>query len=249
MTQTPDPSSLTTDNQKQVQSQPGITEQEHLGMLSLEISLALNGQETLYDMLTACSETLVHHLAAPLARVWLRAADDADNVLELLVSSGSSQLGAEHTRIPIRSTISTEMSETARIAAQQKPHQLLLQTSDQTPIANGQHSTMSSIQQWAQQQGVAAFVGYPLLVREQLVGVLEIFTRRPLSPTAFQTLSTVCNGIAMSIERQQMLEERTRLLQREYQAHIDAEIARQRLQDLFMQAPAIISPAWSTTYV
>jgi PAS domain S-box-containing protein len=45
----------------------------------------------------------------------------------------------------------------------------------------------------------------------------------------------------MGIERQQMLEERTRLLQREYKAHIEVEIARQRLQDLFMQAPAIIA--------
>ena len=239
MTQTPDSSFLEIDNQKQVQSQGAITEQEHLGMLSLEISLALNGKETLYDMLTACSETLVHHLAAPLTRIWLRAADEADAVLELLVSSGSAQLDAEHTRISIRSATSSEIgeSETARIAAQRQPHQFLLQTSDQAPISNGRHSTM---QQWAQQQGIAAFAGYPLLVREQVVGVLEIFTRRPLSPTAFQTLATVCNGIAMSIERQQMLEERTYLPQRERRAHIEADLTRQRLQDLFMDAPAII---------
>lgn len=242
MTQMPDSSPLTTDNQQQVQSRPEITEQEHLGTLSLEISLALNGKETLYDMLTACSETLVHHLAAPLARIWLRAADEADDVLELLVSSGSAQLDAGHTRIPIRSATSTEIdeSETARIAAQRQPHQLILQASDQNPMSNGQPGTMSTIQQWAQQQSITAFAGYPLLVREQLVGVLEIFTRRPLSPTTFQTLSTVCNSIAMSVERQLLLEERTRLLQRERIAHIEAEFTRQRLQNLFMEAPAII---------
>lgn len=235
MTQTPDSYSLAPDNQKQTQTGSEITEQEHLGMLSLEISLALNGKETLYDMLTGCSETLVRHLAAPLARIWLQTENEAGKDLELLVSSGPVQLDAKHTRIPIQST--TGASETARIAAQNQPHQVILQASQQTTISNSQQS---NIQQWAQLQGVGAFAGYPLLVREQLVGVLELFTPHPLSPTAFQTLATVCNGIAMSIERQQMLEERTRLLQREYRAHTEAEIARQRLQDLFMQAPAII---------
>jgi PAS domain S-box-containing protein len=235
MTQTPDSSSLATDDHTQVP--PEITEQEHLGMLSLEISVALNGKETLYEMLKACTETLAHHLAAPLARIWLWTEDEADDVLELLVSSGSAQRDAEQTRLPVQSTTSTEMSETTLIATQRQPRQLLLQASGQAPLSHGQKNTL---QQWAQQQGVTAFAGYPLLIREQLVGVLEIFTRRPLSPTAFQTLAAVCNGIAMSIERQQLLEERTRLLQREYGAHVEAEIARQRLQDLFMQAPAII---------
>ena len=224
----------------QAQMRPELTEQEHLGMLSLEISIALSGKETLYDMLTACAEALVHHLAAPLVRIWLQVVGGADGALELQVSSGPIQLDTEHTHIlrSIDSTGSTEVSETARIATQRKPLLLTLQTSgDQQAASNGHDG---NIQVWAQQRGITTFAGYPLLVREQLVGVLEIFAGQPLSTSTSQALATVCNSIAMGIERQQMLEERTRLLQRERRARSEAELARQRLQDLFMQAPAII---------
>lgn len=222
-------------------------------MLSLEISVALSGKETLHDMLTACTEALVRHLAAPLARIWLRTTNTASDELELRASSGPGSLAPEHTRILIQSAHTAmhdpnntngadgaDFSETVRIASQRKPYLLDLQASNQDTSDNNSNKSRGAIQQWARQQGVTAFAGYPLLVREQLVGVLELFTSHALSATALQALSVVCNVVAIGTERQQMLEERTRLLQSEHRAHIAAEIARQRLQDLFMQAPAII---------
>ena len=124
------------------QAQRELTEQEHLGILSLEISVALSEKETLHDMLTACTEALVRHLAAPLVRIWLRAADKDE--LELWASAGSAQFAPEHTRLLIQPAAiaaydtnntpganGADFSEAARIASQRTPYLLDLQASNQ----------------------------------------------------------------------------------------------------------------------
>ena len=215
------------DTQKQAQTPASLTEHEHLGMLSLEISIALSGKETLDDMLAACTNALVEHLNVALARIWLQR--NTDDVLELQASSGPMQADALHTRIAAHASSSSDTAEAAQTASQREPRFVTI-----TMSGRSQNDGSS------QQADSIAYAGYPLLVREQRVGVLELFTYQPLSVIASQTLASVSNGIAMSIERQQMLEERTRLLQREQAAHREAEIARQHLHDLFMQAPALI---------
>ncbi len=204
------------------------TELEHLGMLSLEISIALSGKETLDEMLMDCTTTLVSHLdVVLLARIWLLAA--ADNVLELRACSGPAQLEARYTRIPTRSSDASIAHMTVKTAHHHMPRVVNILTRGADATSNGKNS---DLQRWAQREGITTCVGYPLRVRTQLVGVLELFTRQAFSPTAIQTLTTVSNGIAMGIERIQMLEERTRLLKSEQAAHREAEIACQRLQDL-----------------
>ncbi|GAC1677297.1 MAG: hypothetical protein PVS3B1_17850 [Ktedonobacteraceae bacterium] len=233
MTQRPDAYHMEAGTNESPTSPPPLTEQEHLGALSLEISIALSGFETLDEMLKACTEALLRHTDAALARIWL---PTEDNTLELHASAGPAQPDNASKRVPLSSTTGVAVNETAYTAIQRKPHLVSLLTDD----ANGGNHSKSPIQQWARQENITAFAGYPLLVRAQLIGVLELFTCRPLSVVASQTLSTVSNSIALGIERQRMLEERTYLLQREHKSHIEAEIARQHLHDLFMQAPAII---------
>ena len=72
MTQTPDsqhtkPKDMLTPQQEA----SAISDQVRLGKLSMEISIALTREETLQGMLTACTQTLVHHLDAAFARIWL----------------------------------------------------------------------------------------------------------------------------------------------------------------------------------
>ncbi|MGH7846720.1 MAG: GAF domain-containing protein [Candidatus Binatia bacterium] len=56
-------------------------------------------------------------------------------------------------------------------------------------------------QQWAKQEGLVAFAGYPLLVDNRLVGVMAMFARKPLSDAFFQAMASVANDLAVGIQR------------------------------------------------
>jgi PAS domain S-box-containing protein len=55
--------------------------------------------------------------------------------------------------------------------------------------------------EWMQVQGLVSFVGTPLLVRGQLVGVLSVFGRGTLEEETLATLATVADAVAQGLER------------------------------------------------
>jgi PAS domain S-box-containing protein len=193
-----------------------ISDQVRLGALSLEISMILTREDELPPMLSACTNALVHHLEAAFARIWLL--NEAENMLELQASSGMyTHLNGAHGRVPVGSF------KIGRIAATKKAHLT------NSVIGDPQVSA----QAWAEQEGMVAFAGYPLLVGERLIGVMAMFARHTLNDATLQTMMAIANSIALGTER-------IRLLQREQNARIEAEQAHQRMHSLFMQAPALI---------
>jgi signal transduction histidine kinase/DNA-binding response OmpR family regulator/HPt (histidine-containing phosphotransfer) domain-containing protein len=56
---------------------------------------------------------------------------------------------------------------------------------------------------WARREGMVAFAGFPLVVKDRLLGVLGMFARRPLSGAVLQALESVAGVIALGIERKQ----------------------------------------------
>jgi C4-dicarboxylate-specific signal transduction histidine kinase len=52
---------------------------------------------------------------------------------------------------------------------------------------------------WARNQGMVAFAGYPLLVRDSLVGVMAIFSKNSLSTKTLDALASVALAIAKGI--------------------------------------------------
>jgi PAS domain S-box-containing protein len=190
-----------------------LSEQAHLGRLSLEVSIALTREETLQEMLTSCTDALVRHLDAAFARIWIL--NEEEQVLELKASSGMyTHLNGDYAHVPVGAR------EIGLIAAERAPHLTNKVVGD----------PRVSDQEWAKREGMVAFAGYPLLVRERLIGVVAIFARHPLNEDVLQTLATIANGIALGVERLHMLEERERLLVREQTARIEAEAAHQRLE-------------------
>ena len=55
----------------------------------------------------------------------------------------------------------------------------------------------------ARVEGMVAFAGFPLLAGGEVVGVLAMFSREPISHAAMETLGTVSDTIAQSIQRKQ----------------------------------------------
>jgi signal transduction histidine kinase len=84
-----------------------------------------------------------------------------------------------------------------------------------------------SHQEWAKCEGMMAFAGYPLIVDEQLVGVMALFARHILSAAVLDAMASVANGIALGIERKRVEDERSRFLSAEQQARAEAETALQ----------------------
>src|SRR5262249_18641056 len=66
---------------------------------------------------------------------------------------------------------------------------------------------------WARREGMVAFAGFPLGVKDRLLGVLAMFSRRPLSGAVLQALESVAGVIALGIERKQQQVELRRAME------------------------------------
>ena len=108
--------------------------------------------------------------------------------LELHASSGLyTHLDGAHSRVPL------DGSKIWKIAIEGKP-----------VLSNEVIGDLDFPEQrWAERENMAAFAGYPLIVENDVVGVIAIFSQRPLSDAAMKALSSVSDNIVLGIERQQ----------------------------------------------
>jgi PAS domain S-box-containing protein len=181
-----------------------LLERERLAVLSAEVATALAQSETLPEMLRRCAESLVEHLDAAFARVWTF--DEGENVLELQASAGLyTHLDGPHSRVPVG------QFKIGLIAEERRPH-----LTNDVP-----HDPRVSDKEWAAREGMVAFAGYPLVLGERLVGVMAMFSRRPLSEVTLQAMAAVADGIAVGIERKQS-EAELRASEMRYRALTDA---------------------------
>jgi PAS domain S-box-containing protein len=54
---------------------------------------------------------------------------------------------------------------------------------------------------------MVSFAGYPLIVGDRLIGVMAMFSRRPISEASFLTMDSVAHGIALGIDRRRYQDE------------------------------------------
>jgi PAS domain S-box-containing protein len=154
--------------------------------LHAEIHAAFSGltESALEAILELSAESIVRYLDAAFARIWT--INEQGNVLELQASAGQyTRLDGEHARVPVGEL------KIGLIAQERKPH-----------LTNDvQNDERISHPEWAKQEGMVAFAGYPMVVDGRLVGVLAMFARRSLEPDVLETLALVADTIAKGIER------------------------------------------------
>jgi PAS domain S-box-containing protein len=202
------------------QTEQALLERERLALLNSDVSHALIQNNSLRDILRACTEAVVKHLDAAFARIWTLNRDE--NVLELQTSSGMyTHLDGRHSRIP------TGKFKIGLIAKERKPHLT------NTVIGDARVSE----QEWAKREKMVSFAGYPLIVEKRLIGVVAMFARHPLTTQTLDALASISNTIALGIERKQTEAERERLLENETSLRREAEVAN-RAKDEFI---AIVS--------
>jgi two-component system cell cycle sensor histidine kinase/response regulator CckA len=88
-----------------------------------------------------------------------------------------------HRRIPVGE------SKVGQIAAEGRPH---ISRDVQTDPRIADHA-------WARREGMTSFAGHPLLVGGQVVGVMALFGREPLSALVVNALTSIADGIAIRI--------------------------------------------------
>jgi PAS domain S-box-containing protein len=165
-------------------AEDALMERTRLAALGAAVGAALTQSESVPEMLRRCAETLVQHLDGAFARIWVL--NREENVLELQASAGMyTHLDGAHSRVPVGKF------KIGMIAAERQPH-----------LTNDvQRDAHVSDQSWAAREGMVAFAGYPLIVEDQLIGVMAMFARHALTGATLEAMASVANGIALGVER------------------------------------------------
>ena len=149
-----------------------------------DVGVAINEGNTIREILQQCAEAVVHNLDAAFARIWTL--NEKENVLELQASAGMyTHIDGSHSRIPVGKF------KIGLIAQERMPHLT-------NNLINDPHI---SDKDWAKQEGIIAFAGYPLIIKEHLVGVVAIFSRKPLTEFTQRALASAADIIALGIDR------------------------------------------------
>jgi diguanylate cyclase (GGDEF)-like protein len=165
-------------------SEDELIERTRLAKLSAEIGAGLAQNKDLRSLLQLCAESIANLLDAAFARIWIL--NEKENVLELMASAGMyTHLDGEHGLIPVGKF------KIGIIAKDRKPQ--LINTVIGDPQINDQA--------WAKREGMIAFAGQPLVVSNRLVGVMAMFSKKPLQDATLKALASISDDIALGIKR------------------------------------------------
>ena len=184
---------------EQKQAQAALAEQLRLTAFRADVDSALTKGEDIQAMAKCCTDAMVKHLDAAFARIW--SLNQAENTLELQASSGLyTHIDGEHRCIPVGKF------KIGLIAQEKSPHFTNTVLED-SRIGDSQ---------WAQQEKMVAFAGYPLMDNGDVWGVIAMFSRQPLDESILRALESASHEITLGIKRYQaetQLRERTQQLE------------------------------------
>jgi PAS domain S-box-containing protein len=171
---------------KRKAAEDALEERVRLAELGAEVGAALTKGKDLGDSLQRCAESLTGHTGAAFCRIWILDKDDPE-ILELKASAGIyTRLDGRHSRKKVGEL------KVGKIAREGKPY--LTNSILGDPEISDQH--------WARREGMVAFAGYPLVVSDRTVGVIALFSKRPMTDAVLDALASVADEIAVGVERQ-----------------------------------------------
>jgi two-component system, cell cycle sensor histidine kinase and response regulator CckA len=156
-----------------------LSEKSRLAELAGAVGVALTHRHGLDEILQSCSESMVKHLDAALARIWTL--DVRNKELELRASATPDKLPEG---------VQPGQAIVAHIAVERRPYRSQAVLSELS----------AQERDWARREGVAAFAGYPLIVGARLVGVMAVFTRKVLPEATITTLAAIADSLALGIQ-------------------------------------------------
>ncbi|QWR77441.1 sensor histidine kinase [Candidatus Magnetomonas plexicatena] len=161
-----------------------LSEQLNLAKFRAEVGVILASHESLQTMLQKTTEVIVNYLKVSFARIWTI----EENMLELQASAGLyTHIDGGHARIPVGKF------KIGKIAKEGKAH---LTNSVQTDPLIGNP-------EWAKREGMTAFVGYPLIADDTVIGVVVAFSKNTLTQYAIDSMAAIAYNIAIAIKNKQ----------------------------------------------
>lgn len=169
-------------------SQEVVLERTRLAVLSSDLGVALTGVAPFRATLVRCTAALVRHLDVIGACLWTFA--ESTQGLELQAGTGLSPALAD-----AYGTVSLDDPLLGNIIRHRRAVHL---SAPDLPIPDPA---------WVERNGIATFAGYPLLVGERTVGVVGVFSRRPLPAFVVESLTAIADQLAVGIERRRTEDE------------------------------------------
>ena len=155
-----------------------------------DIGSALVQSRDFPNMMQSCAEAILRGVDSVFSRIWML--EPGTDTLVLCASAGLyTNLDGSRARIKVGER------KIGRIAASQ---QAAGDEFDRAP-------TSTSMPNGSARNGIVSFGGYPLIVQDQLVGVVMTFARHAMSEEDFQTLRQAAGRISLGIQRRQTEEE------------------------------------------
>lgn len=126
---------------------------------------------------------LVDSFECAFARIWLVEPDRAS--LRLVASSGLyTHIDGSFAQVPMGAY------KVGKIAQNQVPF-LSNQLAEESWVKD---------QQWALDNQIQGFVGYPLLAKERVLGVLAAFSHQPFAPEFLEVMQIICMTLAIALD-------------------------------------------------
>ena len=195
-----------------------------------EIDSTLSKSNDLQEMLQQCTKIIVSYLDVEFARIWTY--NQQENILNLQSSAGIyTHIDGAHSRIPVGEF------KIGLIAQERKPH---ITNSVQTDIR-------VSNKQWAIDEGMVAFAGYPLIADLELMGVVAMFAKQPLNQNTLDLLSVIAGEIAVAIKRK-VIEKALQQKEEQYRSIFETVNDGLSIFDLETGKPIAINPTWCQMY-
>ncbi|GAB4475148.1 MAG: hypothetical protein OHK0037_36300 [Elainellaceae cyanobacterium] len=135
------------------------------------------------DIVRCTTDGLVEAFDCAFARIWLMEPDG--QFLRLVASSGLyTRLDGSFARVPLGAF------KVGKIAQNRIPFL-------SNNLAN---EAWVKDRDWAIANQITGFAGYPLAIGDRVIGVLAVFSHRPLSPEFLEVLQSLCTTLAVMIE-------------------------------------------------
>jgi formate hydrogenlyase transcriptional activator len=185
----------------------------HLDALR-EITARITATQDVDEVLASITQGLVEHGDAALARIWLLQADAECPVCGEAppgaVPAADPDMRALHLRASagLHANVAGQYHRVAvgeRKIGQIAASRVAVWTND---VA---HDPRILDKAWVEEHGLHAFVGYPLVFRGEVLGVLGVFARRPFSGPEFGDLQIFADQAATAIRNAQLFAEIARL--------------------------------------
>ena len=164
--------------------------------LRADISQTLARQSSLQVMLERCCEAMASSLPLASARIWILNVEE--QVLELQASAGSCIY-----HIDIQRRMPVVVPKLSQIIQGSQPQ--LINDVLNDPLINDKD--------WVYQEGIVSMTNYPLILDEQVVGLMTLFGQKRFTEETFEVLRMVADAIAQGIGRklaEDRLEERVK---------------------------------------